>query len=404
MRCQWLLLPFLALSITATAFADEGMWTYHDFPSQLVKQKYGADITQAWLERARLATVRLSNCTASFVSPNGLMLTNHHCAAACAEEHSTSGKSILKDGFLARRRDDELRCGTQIADVLFEMENITDKVNLATRGLDDRAANDARKKALTQLEQACEQSSLHGKSGPLKCESVSLYEGGQFWLYKYKRYSDVRLVFVPEIDIAAFGGDPDNFQFPRWCLDMSLLRAYDANGKSIATPHFLQINPNGPDAGSLVFVSGHPGSTDRMLTVSQLVTLRDIDLPPALLRNSELRGRYIQYGKTSAEAERLLHAPREALEKSLKVRRGQLDARSPGPRKSIARSRCPTASWKPARASTAGCSTMRACWFGLRPSGPSQARTDYGSIATRHCPASSSKSQLPSPFTLSWSG
>jgi hypothetical protein len=136
--------------------ADEGMWTYHDFPRQALKQKHGVDITPAWLDRVRTATVRLSNCTASFVSPDGLILTNHHCAAACLDEHSTNEKNLLQEGFLARQREAELRCGAQIADVLLAMEDITDKVAAATHGLNEKAANDARKKVLTQLEQACE--------------------------------------------------------------------------------------------------------------------------------------------------------------------------------------------------------------------------------------------------------
>jgi hypothetical protein len=320
------LLAVLALLATLPALGDEGMWTFHDFPSQLVKQKYGVEITPAWLDRVRTSTVRLSNCTASFVSPDGLILTNHHCAAACLDEHSTNEKNLLKDGFLARTRQRELRCGTQIADVLMAMENVTAKVEEATRNLDDKTANDVRKKTLTQLEQACEQASAQEKTGPLKCESVNLYQGGQYWLYKYRRYDDVRLVFAPEDDIAAFGGDPDNFQFPRWCLDMSVLRAYDSHGKPAVAPNHLRINPRGPDAGELVFVSGHPGSTDRLLTVAQLKTMRDVELPQWLLRASELRGRYIQFGKMGPEPERIVQNPLTGLENSIKVRRKLLDA------------------------------------------------------------------------------
>jgi hypothetical protein len=153
-----------------------------------------------------------------------------------------------------------------------------------------------------------------------------MYQGGQYWLYKYHRYSDVRLVFAPERSIAAFGGDPDNFQFPRWDLDMSVLRAYGADGKPATTPNFLKINPAGPNAGQLVFVSGHPGNTSRLLTVAQLETLRNLIIPRWLLRSSELRGRLIEFGKTSPEAARIVEDPLNGLENSIKVRRKQLDA------------------------------------------------------------------------------
>jgi len=319
-------LALLILSAATPALADEGMWTYHDFPAALVKQKYGADITPAWLDRVRTSTIRLSNCTASFVSASGLILTNHHCSAACLDENSTGSNHLFNNGYLATGREHELRCHTQFADVLMEMENVTEKVASATHNLDAKAANEARKKILTQLEQACETGSVKSTTGPLKCESVDLYDGGQYWLYKYKRYEDVRLVFAPVYGIAAFGGDPDNFQFPRWCLDMSVLRAYDANGKAVVPANHLQIDPSGPTAGELVFVSGHPGSTDRLLTVAQLQGLRDVVLPEYLLRNSELRGRYIQYGKTGVEAERIVTQPLEGLENSIKVRRKELDA------------------------------------------------------------------------------
>jgi peptidase S46-like protein len=320
-------LPALLLVVLSPlARGDAGMWTFHDFPDQLVKREHGTELSSAWLERVRAATLRLSNCTASFVSSEGLLLTNHHCAESCLSEHSSSDQNLVSAGFLARSRAAELRCGTQIADVLVDMENISAKLAAALQGLDERAANEARKKTLTLLEQACEQDSRHGRFGLLKCETVDLYQGGQYWLYKYHRYSDVRLVFAPESDIAAFGGDPDNFQFPRWCLDMALLRAYGPDGKPAATPAFLRVRADGAQPGELVFVSGHPGNTDRLLTVAQLETLRTLTLPRYLLRASELRGRYIEYGKSGAEAHRITQVPLNGLENSIKVRRKQLDA------------------------------------------------------------------------------
>jgi len=320
------LASLLTLGATSRSHADEGMWTYDNFPAATVRQRYGADITKPWLDRVRLATIRLANCTASFVSKDGLVLTNHHCAESCLAENSTPEKSLIEDGFIARTREQELRCGAQVADVLVEMQDVTAQVNAATRGLGDQAANDARKRRLTELESACEKAAPTAKPGAarLSCESVTLYEGGQYFLYKYRRYTDVRLVLAPEAAIAAFGGDPDNFQFPRWCLDMTLLRAYE-NGKPVRVAEPLRINFSGPAAGELVFVSGHPGSTDRQLTVSQLALLRDT-LPPTLLRSAELRGRYLQFAKAGEKERRIAQEPLNGLENGLKVRRKMLDA------------------------------------------------------------------------------
>jgi hypothetical protein len=309
-----------AALLTATATrADEGMWTYDNFPTAKVKAQYGVNIDGAWLDRVREASVRLSGCSASFVSPEGLILTNHHCITACLSENSSKEKSLLDDGFVARERREEIPCRTQVADVLVGMENVTDKVEAATRGLDERAANEARKRTLTDLEQACE------KDTGLKCQAVALYNGGQQFLYRYKRYTDVRLVFAPETGIAAFGGDPDNFQFPRWCLDMGLLRAYE-NGKPVTVARPLRINFDGPKAGELVLVSGHPGSTDRLLTVDQLLALRNDELPPSLLRSNELRGRYIEFAKKGDAERRITADTLFGLENGIKVRRKQLDA------------------------------------------------------------------------------
>jgi hypothetical protein len=309
-----------AALLTATAaHADEGMWTYDNFPTAKVKAQYGVNIDGAWLDRVREASVRLSGCSASFVSPEGLILTNHHCITACLSENSSKEKSLLDDGFVARERREEIPCRTQVADVLVGMENVTDKVEAATRGLDERAANEARKRAITGLEQACE------KTTGLKCQAVALYNGGQQFLYRYKRYTDVRLVFAPETGIAAFGGDPDNFQFPRWCLDMGLLRAYE-NGKPVTVARPLRINFDGPKAGELVLVSGHPGSTDRLLTVDQLLALRNDELPPSLLRSNELRGRYIEFAKKGDAERRITADTLFGLENGIKVRRKQLDA------------------------------------------------------------------------------
>jgi hypothetical protein len=306
------------------AAADEGMWTFDRFPAAAVAKSHGVEIGGAWLDRVWRSVVRLSGCTGSFVSADGLILTNHHCVESCLAEHSTRDKTLIDSGVLATRREDELRCATQIADVLVATENVTARVTAAVRSSDERVAKDQRRQALTDLEQRCEEASKRDTT-PLKCEAVTLYGGGEYWLYEYRRYTDVRLAFTPEEGIASFGGDPDNFQFPRWCLDMALLRAY-VDGHPAATPQHFTIDFDGPKAGETVFVAGHPGSTDRALTVAQLAELRDLELPPWLLGAAELRGRLIQFAKTSPAAERIARDRLNGLENSIKSRRKLLDA------------------------------------------------------------------------------
>ncbi len=317
----------IAALLSGVSFADEGMWTFDNFPLAQVNAQYSLKLDQAWLDRVRLASVRLQNCSASFVSQDGLILTNHHCAESCLAENSSKEASLLDSGFLAPDHSRELRCRVQIADILVAMENITGQIGTATASLSAADANESRKRKLTELESSCEAAAAKDKkSGPLKCEAVTLYNGGQYFMYKYRRYSDLRLVFAPEAGIASFGGDPDNFQYPRWCLDMSLMRVYDDQGKPVHSVNYLPINFDGPAAGDAVFVSGNPGNTDRLLTVAQYLQSRNLELPGALLRSSELRGRYLQFAKTSPTASRIVTEPLQSLENGIKVRRKLLDA------------------------------------------------------------------------------
>lgn len=315
----------LALLSVLPAFADEGMWTFDHFPTESVKSKFGADITPSWLDHVRLSTIRLTNCSAAFVSSEGLILTNHHCLESCLAELSSKNNNLMERGFAAQDRRVEPACPAQLADVLLGTENVTDTVAKAVSGLSEAAANVARKRMLTSLEESCERASERAKSGKLRCQIVSLYHGAQYFLYKYKRYDDLRLVFAPEADIAAFGGDPDNFQFPRWSLDFTLLRAYE-NGKPAVTPNFLKIDFRGPAAHQLVFVAGNPGSTARLETRAQLEFDRDLPLPATLIRASELRGRLSQFGEISADDARIVQAPLNILQNAIKVRRKELDA------------------------------------------------------------------------------
>jgi hypothetical protein len=310
----------LMVFLCSATRADEGMWTFHGFPFDKANAALDTRLDQKWLDRVRTATVRLSNCTGSFVSGTGLVLTNFHCVEGCLAELSSKEKSLVDEGFLARNAAEEKRCQTQVADILVGMDDITGKVAAAIAGKDDKAASEARKATLTQLESECESTTKR------KCQAVTLYEGGQYWMYQYQRYTDVRIVFAPEGDIALYGGDPDNFQFPRWCLDMGLLRIYDAAGKAVKTPNHLKINFAGPGVGEPVFVSGHPGATDRQLTVAELQSQRNLEIPNWLLRYSELRGRYIEFSSQSEQNARITADQLNGIENGIKVRRKQLDA------------------------------------------------------------------------------
>jgi V8-like Glu-specific endopeptidase len=312
-------------ALRALGAPDEGMWTFSHAPKEEIAKKYNVRIGEEWLDRFQKAVVRLeTGCTGSFVSPNGLILTNHHCVQTCLAENSSARRDLVAAGFLAgpAAGAGELRCQGEQASVLVGAQEVTADVSTALAGVAAADAARARNQTLTRLEERCEAASKAGAT-PLKCETVTLYQGGQYWLYKYKRYDDVRLVFAPEAAAAAFGGDPDNFQFPRWCLDMGLLRAYE-NGKPAAPPAHLAFNWSGATEGEPVFVAGHPGTTQRLLTAAQLRTQRDMVLPFWLLRFSELRGRLAQYSKSSPEAERTAKDYLDTIENSHKVRRMQL--------------------------------------------------------------------------------
>ncbi len=316
---------FLGMSILLAQplLADEGMWTLDNFPSSRVNDKYSANVDQDWLDHVRLSTTRIEGgCTGSFVSPDGLVLTNHHCVRRCIADNSGPGNDLQEDGFVAATREDEVACPSDQLSVLIQMDDITKDIAKVTAGKSEAEANEARKQMLTRLETKCEDAAKKAGS-PRSCESVNLYNGGQYFIYQYKRYDDIRLAFAPEGGIAHFGGDPDNFNFPRWCLDMSFLRAYE-NGKPASTPEFLTWRKSGAQEGEPVFVTGHPGSTDRLLTVAELRFLRDVSIPIWLLRYSELRGRYLEFATTGDEPHRVVQQPLLRLVNGIKVRRNEL--------------------------------------------------------------------------------
>ena len=319
------LLLVLACAVGIPAFADEGLWTFDNFPANKVRETYGVDISPTWLDHVRLSTLRLKNCSASFVSAHGLILTNQHCIEGCLAAQSPPDRSFVELGFRANGREDELRCTSQQADVLLDAEDITDQVVKTTFGKSEAAANAARKRLLSSIEDACERSGRHAHGSHLKCQTVKLYQGGQYFLYKYKRYDDVRLVFAPESDIASFGGDMDNFEFPRSSLDFALLRAYE-NDRPAKTPNYLRIDFAGPQDGVPVFVAGNPASTARQLTRAQLEFERDTVLPVTLMRASALRDRYLQFAEDDPDHERIVREPLDLLRNIIKGKRQELAA------------------------------------------------------------------------------
>ena len=258
----------------ATAQADEGMWTFDGFPAARMKATYGWAPDQAWLDRVQASAVRLTGgCSASFVSAEGLILTNHHCVAQCAQDLSSNSKDYLKAGFIAGDRAREQKCPGQQAEVVTEITDVTKPVTAAIAALSGEALTKARDAQIAQIEaQNCTDKAT------TRCQVVTLYGGGQYKLYKYRKYSDVRLVWAPEFAAAFFGGDPDNFNFPRYDLDASFLRAYE-NGRPVSTPAHLRWNPRGPIANEATFVVGNPGRTQRLLTQDQLAFQREVAIP-----------------------------------------------------------------------------------------------------------------------------
>lgn len=267
----------VTLMSTPGLLADEGMWLFNNPPRQQLKERYGFEITDAWLDHLMKSSVRFnSGGSGSFVSEDGLLLSNHHVAADALQKMSTPEKNYLRDGFLARTHADEVPCVDLELNVLQNIEDVTSRVNAAVpAGASPEDSMKARRAVIAEVEKE----SLD-RTG-LRSDVVTLYQGGAYHLYRFKKYTDVRLVFAPEQQIAFFGGDPDNFEYPRYDLDVTFFRAYE-NGKPARVEHFLKWSANGAADGELTFVSGHPGRTSRLLTVPELEYLRDVQYPYTL--------------------------------------------------------------------------------------------------------------------------
>jgi len=265
------LLPFL---VAATAFADEGMWLFNNPPLKQLKEKYQFEPTPQWLEHLQKASVRFnSGGSGSFVSASGLCITNHHVGADALQKASTEQHNYLKDGFYAKTNAEEIKCADLELNILMSIEDVTGQVNAAVKsGMSADAAGKAHENVIAQIEKESKD-----KTG-LRSDVVTLYQGGVYHLYRYKRYDDVRIVFAPEQQMAFYGGDPDNFEYPRYDLDICIFRVYE-NGQPAKIDHYLKWNSNGPNDGELTFVSGSPGRTDRQLTVDELADRRDREVP-----------------------------------------------------------------------------------------------------------------------------
>lgn len=308
------------LSASLAGFADEGMWTFDNVPRRLIREKYGFDVTDQWLEHVRLASARVGNGgSGSFVSPDGLIFTNQHVGRGQVTKLSTPDRNLVRDGFYAAARDQELKCPDLEINILVSYEDVTKRVAGAVRaGATGRDAADQRRAEMAAIENECA-----AQTG-LKCEVITLYSGGEYWLYRNKKYTDVRLVFSPEEQIAYFGGDYDNFTYPRWNFDITFFRAYE-DGRPAKTAHFLKWSAAGAAEGELVFVPGYPGSTARLLTLAQLTYHRDVGNPLQMAVWTSRARTLAQYAKRGAEQDRRSLAGRLGLSNSMKRLVGQQD-------------------------------------------------------------------------------
>jgi hypothetical protein len=320
--CTLAALTLGAMVLAVSLHADEGMWTFDHFPSADVKARYGVTIDDAWLAHVQRSAVRLpSGCSASVVTATGLVLTNHHCVRDCVQSLSTAATDYIRDGFAAATRADEPKCGGLQAEILTTIADVTARVASAAAGQTGRDFVTARDAAIA----AIEKDGCAGREATFRCQVVSLYQGGQYALYTYRTYGDVRLVFAPEGQTAFFGGDPDNFNFPRYDLDCAFLRLYE-NGAAAATPVHLDWRSTPPAAGDVVFVAGNPGTTQRLHTVAPLEPLRDTILPDTLYWLAELRGRLIRFRAESDERARTGEDLLFSVENSFKAFLGQQQA------------------------------------------------------------------------------
>ncbi len=288
------------------------MWTFDAPPLEYWKGRYGFEPSKEWLEHIQLSSVRIPGCSASFVSDKGLVMTNHHCARACISASSPKDTSYQEAGFVSPNEAGEKRCAGSYADQLVSMEDVTAKVRAAVTSMVTATQVEQRDKAISDIQTSCQTAT------GLTCQVVTFYQGGKYSLYRYKRYTDVRLVMAPEEGASFFGGDPDNFTYPRFDLDLTLLRVYE-NGAPMKTEHYLRWNSNGAKEGDLTFVPGNPGSTGRLLTMAQMEYLRDVQYPATLAGYKAQIGLYKELAAQSEMNKRLYENQIFGLENSQKA-------------------------------------------------------------------------------------
>lgn len=308
----------LLVVLPLVGYANEGFWTFNRIPKAAIKKELGVELTDAWITRVQQASVRFPSGSGSFVSPDGLVLTNHHVSLDLLHKMSTPDRDYASKGFLAADRSQEMKAADLELMSLQKIEDVTAKVNEAVKsGMSSAETLAARRSAIAAIEKESQE-----KTG-LEAEVVTLYQGGQYHLYLYKKFTDVRLVFAPEFDAAFYGGDPDNFTFPRYCLDMTIWRVYE-NGKPFHTDSFLPFSTTGVKEGDAVFTSGHPGATQRLNTVAHLEFLRDYALPLSIDAFTAIRNSLDAYAKQGPEQARQANDDFFGIENSLKSWKGQI--------------------------------------------------------------------------------
>ena len=299
------------------AAADEGMWPFNRLPLEQIEKVHGVTIDSEFIERLRKASVRFNNGgSASFVSAKGLVMTNHHVASDCIKKLSSKEKDYIKDGFHAETASAEMKCPDLEINVLMSIETVTDRINAkVTPEMTEKDRFEAQRAATAEVEKACKD-----ETG-LRCDVVKLYAGGIFDLYRYQRYTDVRLVFAPEFHAAFFGGDPDNFTYPRYCMDVAFLRVYE-DERPIKSPAYLRWSKQGAAADEVVFVSGHPGRTNRLMTEAQLRFEGEIRIPLMLDWLHGMARDLREFGERDEESARLARDELFRFDNSIKAYSG----------------------------------------------------------------------------------